>query len=214
MSPERRAVLLCAPLGTLMLLGGSLVAVTATGGAVAMGAVVALTGAAFLLAVVYLALPSRPVVTRQVGDATVIDGSPWPWRFLLVLALGTTAAAVLGSIALGDPEVLASTSSRRSPVVLLALWPIGTWLWFVVVRGRTRQRIEVRGDVVTLHAGRRRTSVTATRRRVDVGRGSPARRRSVVVRGRADAEELVLDCRLFATTTDDLGKALRRVLPR
>ena len=214
MSPERRAVLLCAPLGTLMLLGGSLVAVTATGGAVAMGAVVALMGAAFLLAVVYLALPSRPVVTRQVGDATLMDGSPWPWRFLVVVALGTTAAAVLGTIALGDPEVLASSSSRRSPVVLLLLWPIAAWTWFVAVRGRTRQRIEVRGDVVTLHAGRRSTSVTATRRRVDVGRGSPARRRSVVVRGRADADELVLVARLFATTPDELADAVRAALPR
>jgi hypothetical protein len=212
--PERRAVLLCAPLGTLMLVGGSLVALTATGGGVAMGAVVALMGAAFLLAVVHLVLPGRPVVTRQVGDATVIDGSPWPWRFLLVLAVGTTAAAVLGTIALGDPEVLESSSSRRSPVVLLALWPIGAWSWFVVVRGRTRQRIEVGGDVVTLHAGRRRTSVTATRRRVDVGRGSPARRRSVVVRGRVDAEELVLVARLFATTPDELADAVRAALPR
>lgn len=213
MSPERKVVLIGMPMGLLMTGGGVLMAATASGGDAPMGATVGLMGAAFLMAVVYILLPRRPVTPRIVDGSIVIDGSPWPWRFLCVLTVGTTAAAVLATIALGDPSVLGDSSGRRSPVVLLGLWPVGAWLWFVTVRARTRQRVTVRGDVVTLHEGRRSTQVRATRRRVGVGSGDTARSQSVVVRGPAREGELVLASRSFATTPEHLVDALRAALP-
>lgn len=214
MSPERKVVLIGLPMGLAMTVGGALVAATATGGDVPMGATVALMGAAFLLAVVYTLLPRRPVRPRAVDGTVVIDGSPWPWRFVCVLALGTTVAAVLATIALGDPSVLGDSTGRRSPVVLLGLWPVGAWLWLVTVRGRTRQRIVVSGDLVTLHAGRSSSQVRAARRRVDLERRRAARTPSVVVRARANEGELVLDGRLFGATPEQLADALRAALPR
>lgn len=214
MTPERKAVLVALPMGVVLLGAGTLMALTgADRGDLPMGIVVALMGAAFLMGVVAVVLPRRPVSPRVVDGSVVIDGSPWPWRMLAVLTLGTTVAAVVSTVALSYPEVLAERSGRRSPVALLGLWPVGGWLWFVTVRGRARQRVTVRGDVVTLQEGRRSTQVRATRRRVRVGSGDTARSQSVVVRGPARDGELVLASRSFATTPEHLSDALRAALP-
>lgn len=214
MSPERKTLAICLPTGLLLTGGGTAVAVTTDDpGELPLALVVALMGGAFLLGVVLVLLPRRPVTPRDVDGTVVIDGSPWPWLLLVVLTVGTTVAAVLATAALAHPEILTQGSGRRSPVVLLGLWPLAAWLWFVTVRGRTRQRVTVRDDVVTLHAGRRTTQVRATRRRVRVGTGTAVLAQSVVVRGPAQGSELVLASRLFGTTPEHLEDAVRAALP-
>lgn len=179
-----------------------------------LGATLLLGGLLALLPLPLLRPATRPPTVSQDGGTTTVHGSPLVQWLAVAAAVLLTLAAVTMTGALSSPAVLDGGTSRRPTLLLfLVLWAGAAWAWFVVVRGRNRQTLQVDDDVVTLHRGRQRLACPTTRAQVHVGQGTPGARNTVRVESDADPG-FTLGARHFGTSAPQLAEAVRAALRR
>ncbi|ALX03474.1 hypothetical protein [Aeromicrobium erythreum] len=179
-----------------------------------LGATLLLGGLLALLPLPLLRPATRPPEVSRDGGTTTVHGSPLVQWLAVAAAVLLTLAATTMTGALSSPAVLDGGTSRRpTPLLFLVLWAGAAWAWFVVVRGRNRQTLQVDDDVVTLHRGRQRLACPTTRAQVHVGQGTPGARNTVRVESDADPG-FTVGARHFGTSAAQLAEAVRAALRR